>query len=88
QFHCIQLHIEVLKKHNTLFENHNKARSGGVLRDAVHGLHAHYVLMHIEALNQQTTLLKSHNKAETARSAPTKTGAAAVKSRSCFLWRA
>ncbi|EUJ46613.1 hypothetical protein PROCOU_10858, partial [Listeria rocourtiae FSL F6-920] len=55
---------------------------------AVHGLHARFALMHIEALIRHTTLLKSHNKAETARSAPKKTGAAVVKSRSYFLWRA
>ncbi|EUJ25371.1 hypothetical protein PCORN_17569 [Listeria cornellensis FSL F6-0969] len=61
-----------------------EAGSGG----ATHGLHAHCVLMHIEALNQQEMLHKSHNKAETARSAPKKTGAAAVKSLFCFLRRA
>ncbi|EUJ42393.1 hypothetical protein PROCOU_17219 [Listeria rocourtiae FSL F6-920] len=63
QFHCIQLHIEVLKKHNTLFENHNKARSGGASRDAIRGLHARFALMHIEVLKKQRTLFKNHNKA-------------------------
>ncbi|EUJ42314.1 hypothetical protein PROCOU_17399 [Listeria rocourtiae FSL F6-920] len=53
QLHCIQLHIEVLKKPNTLFKNLNKARSGGASRDAVQGLHVHFVLMYIEVLNQQ-----------------------------------
>ncbi|EUJ24448.1 hypothetical protein PGRAN_00970 [Listeria grandensis FSL F6-0971] len=42
----------------------------------------------LRLLIQQRTLHKSHNKAETARSAPKKTGAASIKSRSCFLWRA
>ncbi|EUJ47115.1 hypothetical protein PROCOU_10603 [Listeria rocourtiae FSL F6-920] len=65
-----------------------EAGSGGASRDTIRGLHARFTLLHIEVLNQLTTLLKNHNKAETARSAPKKTGAAAVKSRSCFLWRA
>ncbi|EUJ43218.1 hypothetical protein PROCOU_15694 [Listeria rocourtiae FSL F6-920] len=67
QFHCIQLHIEVLKQQRTLFKNHNKAGSGGASRDAVHGLHARFALMHIEVLNQHTTLLKNLNKTELRR---------------------
>ncbi|EUJ46614.1 hypothetical protein PROCOU_10863 [Listeria rocourtiae FSL F6-920] len=51
QFHCIQLHIEVLKKHTSLFKNHNKAGSGGASRDAIRGLHA----MHIEAPKKYST---------------------------------
>ncbi|EUJ25372.1 hypothetical protein PCORN_17574 [Listeria cornellensis FSL F6-0969] len=35
QSHFMPLHIEVLKKLNTLSKNHNKAGSGG----AAHGLH-------------------------------------------------
>ncbi|WP_430533942.1 hypothetical protein [Listeria rocourtiae] len=40
QFHFIPLHIEVLKKQNTLSKNHNKAGFGG----ATHGLGVHFVL--------------------------------------------
>ncbi|EUJ25471.1 hypothetical protein, partial [Listeria cornellensis] len=65
-----------------------EAGSGGAKHDAVRGTNAPYVRTHIEALRKYRTFPKTHNKAETARSAPKKTGAAAVKSRSCFLWRA